>query len=79
MSDRIPCVRTRIAHRVLSGPSALFFALALTASGCSPGSDASQSEGGPTSKVPEIAKRQKRMEEMLKKGESKAKSAAKTR
>jgi hypothetical protein len=76
MSDRSPCVRTSSPHRVLSGPLALLLALALTASGCSPGPDPSPVGGGPTSKVPEIAKRQKHMEEMLKKGASTAKSSA---
>ena len=74
MSDRSPRIRTSSPHRVLTGPLTLLLALALTASGCSPGPDPSQVGGGPTSKVPEIAKRQKHMEEMLKKGESKAKS-----
>jgi hypothetical protein len=74
MSDRSPCVRTSSPHRVLAGPLAWLLALALTAAGCSPGPDPSPVGGGPTSKVPEIAKRQKHMEEMLKKGESKAKS-----
>jgi hypothetical protein len=76
MSDRSPCVRTSSPHRVLAGPLALLLALALTASGCSPGPDPSPVGGGPTSKVPEIAKRQKHMADMLKKSESKAKSPA---
>ena len=77
MSDRPPCVRTPGPRRILAGPLALFLALTLTASGCSPGSDPSQAGAGTTSKVPEIANRQKHMEEMLKKGESKAKSPTK--
>jgi hypothetical protein len=78
MIDRPPCVRTPSPNRVLAGPLAVLLALALTASGCSPGSDPSQAEGGPRSKVPEIAKRQQHMEEMLKKSEAKAKAPAKT-
>ena len=77
MSDRPPCVRAPRPHRILAGPLALSLALALTASGCSPGPAPSQAADGTTSKVPEIAKRQKHMQEMLKKGESKAKSPAK--
>jgi hypothetical protein len=70
MSDRPSCVRAPSPHRILAG----LLALALTASGCSPGGSPSQDGGGTTSKVPEIAKRQKHMEEMLKKAESKTKS-----
>jgi hypothetical protein len=61
--------------RILAGP----LALALLASGCSPDPAQSQGGGGTRSKVPEIAKRQKHMEDMLKKGESKEKSPAKSR
>ena len=77
MSDPPPFVRAPRPHRILAGPLALSLALALTASGCSPDSDSSQA-GGATSKVPEIAKRQKHMEELVKKGESKAESPAKS-
>jgi hypothetical protein len=74
MSDLPRCVRVPGLHRVLAGPLALCMTLALTASGCSP--DSAPSPDGTTSKVPEIAKRQKHMAEILKKGESKAKSPA---
>jgi len=74
MNDRSPCARAPRPQQILVGPLAL--ALALTALGCSPGPAPSQFEGGTTSKVPEIAKRQKHMADMLKKGESGAKSAA---
>jgi hypothetical protein len=79
MSDRPPCVRAPRPQRILAAPLALSLALSLPAWGCSPGSDPSQVGGGTTSKVPEIAKRQKHMEELLKKGESKAESPAKPR
>ena len=75
MSDHPPRVRAPRPHRILAGPLAL--SLSLTASGCSPGPAPSQAEDGTTSKVPEIAKRQKHMEEMLKKGESKEKTPTK--
>ncbi len=78
MSDRLPCVRTSSPHRFLAGPLALLLVLTLMASGCSPGAESNPAGGGPTSKVPEIAKRQSHMEEMLKKSESKAKSPAKS-
>jgi hypothetical protein len=78
MSDPPPCVRAPSPHRILASPLALSLALALMASGCSTGPAPSQVGGGTTSKVPEIAKRQKHMEEMLKKEESKAKSLAKS-
>jgi hypothetical protein len=78
MSAPPHCVRAPSPHRTLAGPLALSLALALTASGCSPGPDSTQVGDGTTSKVPEIAKRQKHMEEMLKKGESKAKPPAKS-
>ena len=51
--------------------------LALTSWGCSPDSAPSPG-GGVTSKVPEIAKRQGHMEEMLKKSESKTKPLSKS-
>jgi hypothetical protein len=70
-------VRAPRPHRILAGPLALSLALALTASGCSPGPAPNQVGDGTTSKVPEIAKRQKYMQEMLKKGESNAESPAK--
>jgi hypothetical protein len=76
MSDPPPCVRAASPHRILAGPLALSLALALTASGCSPGPAPSPIAGGTTSKVPEIAKRQQHMAEMLKKAESKTKSPA---
>jgi hypothetical protein len=47
------------------------------ASGCTPGSAPSPAEGGTTSKVPEIANRQKHIQDMLKKAESKANPPAK--
>jgi hypothetical protein len=50
----------------------------MAASGCSPGPASSPGERGTTSTVPEIAKRQKHMDEMLKKTESKAKTPAKS-
>jgi hypothetical protein len=79
MIDRPPCARAPSPHRILTGPLALSLALALTASGCSPGPATSQVGGGTTSKVPEIAKRQKHMEDLLKKGESKGTSPDKPR
>ncbi len=66
MSEWPPCVLASSPQRILAGPLVLCLALAVTASGCSP-SPASSQAGDATSKVPEIAKRQKRMEEMLKK------------
>ena len=76
MSDRPPCVRAPI--RTESWPARWpCLALALTTSGCSPDPAPSPAEDGTTSKVPEIARRQKHMQEMLKKAESKAKSPAK--
>ncbi len=77
MSDRPPCDRAPRRHRILVGPPALSLALALTALGCSPGADSGQVGDGTTSKVPEIAKRQKHMNDMIKKGESKEKAPAK--
>jgi hypothetical protein len=76
MSDLPPCVRAPRPHRILAGPLALSLSLSLTACGCSPGPAPSQAGDGTTSKVPEIARRQKHMADMLKKGESKAKSPA---
>jgi hypothetical protein len=76
MSDRSPCVREPRLHRILASPMALFFILSLTASGCSPSQAPSKDEGGVTSKVPEIAKRQRRMDEMLKKGAPTQKTSA---
>jgi hypothetical protein len=76
MSDRPPCVRAPRPPRILAVPLALSLTLALTTSGCSPSPAPSQDGGGTTSKVPEIAKRQKHMADMLKKGESKATSPA---
>jgi hypothetical protein len=75
MTDRSACIRAPRLHRILAGPMALSLVLSLAASGCSPGPGPSEVEGGVTSKVPEIAKRQKHMEEMLKKGASTAKSS----
>ena len=77
MSDRPPCVFAPGPHRILAGPLVLSLALSLSVAGCSPGPTPSQVEGGTTSKVPEIAKRQKHMADMLKKGESKAVSPGK--
>jgi hypothetical protein len=77
MNDRPPCDRESRPHQILVGllsvsPSLfLFFTLILTISGCSP-STATSEDGVTTSKVPEIAKRQKHMADMLKKAESKA-------
>ena len=76
MSDRSPCVRAPRLHRILAMPMALSLVLSLTSSGCSPVPAQSEVKGGVTSKVPEIAKRQKHLEEMLKKGASTAKSSA---
>jgi hypothetical protein len=76
MSDRSPCVHAPRLHRFLASPMALSLFLSLTSSGCSSGVAPSEVESGVTSKVPEIAKRQKHMEEMLKKGASTAKSSA---
>jgi hypothetical protein len=76
MSDRPPCVRAPRPHRILAGPLVLALALTLSAPGCSPDSASSPAEDGTTSKVPEIAGRQKRMQEMLKKAESKEKPPA---
>ena len=76
MSDRSPCVRAPRLHRILATLMALSVVLSLTALGCSPGPAASEVKDGVTSKVPEIAKRQKHMEEMLKKGASTAKPSA---
>ena len=70
MSALPPRVRAPGPHRILAGA----LALSLTASGCAPGP--APNPDGTTSKVPEIAKRQKHMADMLKKGESKAKSPA---
>ena len=70
MSPRSLRARAPRPSRSLPG----LLALVLATAGCSPGPGSS---GGPaTSKVPEIAKRQKHMEDMLKKGASTAKSAA---
>jgi hypothetical protein len=77
MSDRPPCVCAPRPHRFLSGPLALSLSLAMTAAGCSPGSDSGQGGDGTTSKVPEIAKRQKHMNDMINKAESKEKTPAK--
>jgi hypothetical protein len=77
MSDRPPSVRTPGPRRILAVALALSLTLALTISGCSPGPAPSQSGDGTTSKVPEIAKRQKHMADMLKKGGSKTESPAK--
>ena len=74
MSDRPPCPRTLTPRRISVGLLAQSLALALTGPGCSPEPASSQGGGGTTSKVPEIAKRQKYMQDMLKKGESNAKS-----
>jgi len=79
MSDPPPCVRAPHSQRILSVPLSLSLALAMAASGCSPGPATSQVEGGTTSNVPEIAKRQKHMDDMLKKTESKAKAPAKSK
>jgi hypothetical protein len=77
MSDPPPCVRAPSPHRILASPLAQFLALAVTVSGCSPGPDSSRVGDGTTSKVPEIAKRQKHMNDMIKKAESKEKTPAK--
>jgi hypothetical protein len=79
VGDPPPCVRAFGPLRILAGPLALSLAVALTASGCSSDSTSSQATGGITTKVPEIAKRRKHMEDMLKKAESKAKAAAEPR
>jgi hypothetical protein len=77
MSDSPPCVRAPRPHRILAGSLALSLAMALTASGCSPGSATGEVGDGTTSKVPEIAKRQKHMNDMIQKSESKEKTPAK--
>ena len=77
MSDRSPFVRAPRLHRILASLMALSLVLSLTASGCSPGPTASEVNGGVTSKVPEIGKRQKHMEEILKKGASNEKPSTK--
>ncbi len=77
MSDRPPCVCAPRPHRILAGSLALSLAMALTAWGCSPGPGTGDVGDGTTSKVPEIAKRQKHMNDMIKKAESKEKTPAK--
>jgi hypothetical protein len=72
MSDRPPRARAPRPSRFLPG----LLALAVAATGCSPGPG---SAGSPaTSKTPEVAKHQKHMEDMLKKTEAEAKPSGKS-
>jgi hypothetical protein len=67
MTNRSPSARAPRLSRFLSA----LLALALAATGCSPGPGSTGNAA--TSKVPEVAKHQKHMEDMLKKTEAKAK------
>lgn len=76
MSDRPHSVDSPGPLQMRTGPLAVLLSLAVSASGCMAEPPSDQAASGTTSKVPEIARRQKHMQDMMKKAQSKEKSPA---